>query len=164
MGDRNPPNVPEKQFWAVTVYDLETPAFIQKVAKRRNELLSKSAEERRRIGGCFFGPKALAGGRSLTGFTRSPGSRGSRSSVSAARTRRSSTVSVTATARLIRARVFKIVKCETQVRDKIGVPTHFRDFYDYWSPVLAGQDPGPEVVYMTVPQPDHLKKGIQLTD
>ena len=58
---RVPPNVPAKQFWAVTVYDLETAAFIRESPKTEvnsYQDLQKSRDESVDI---FFGPKAPSG-------------------------------------------------------------------------------------------------------
>src|SRR5262245_50764612 len=43
-----PPNVPAKQFWAVTAYDLETVS--PRIFQNRSQLLSRAAERCRRIG------------------------------------------------------------------------------------------------------------------
>jgi hypothetical protein len=56
-----PPNVPAKQFWAVTVYDLETAAFIRESPKTEvnsYQDLQKNADTSVNI---FFGPKAPSG-------------------------------------------------------------------------------------------------------
>jgi hypothetical protein len=56
-----PPNVPAKQFWAVTVYDLETAAFIRespKVEINSYQDLQKNADGSVDV---FFGPTAPAG-------------------------------------------------------------------------------------------------------
>jgi hypothetical protein len=55
---RVPPNVPAKQFWAVTVYDLETAAFIRESPK--TEVNSYQDLQKNSDGSVdiFFGPKA----------------------------------------------------------------------------------------------------------
>ena len=58
---RVPPNVPAKQFWAVTVYDLETAAFIRESPKTEvnsYQDLQKNGDASVDI---FFGPKAPSG-------------------------------------------------------------------------------------------------------
>jgi hypothetical protein len=58
---RVPPNVPAKQFWAVTVYDLETAAFFRDAP--RVELNSYQQTQKNADGSVdvFFGPTAPAG-------------------------------------------------------------------------------------------------------
>ena len=59
---RVPPNVPAKQFWAVTVYDVETAAFVREVS--RVDLNSYDKAMQRNADGSvdvFFGPKAPPG-------------------------------------------------------------------------------------------------------
>jgi hypothetical protein len=60
---RVPANVPAKQFWAVTVYDLETAAFVRKASvvelNSYNEKMQRNADGSVEV---FFGPKAPRGG------------------------------------------------------------------------------------------------------
>jgi len=59
---RVPPNVPAKQFWAVTVYGVEDAAFFRNVS--RNSLDSYDQKAKRNADGSvdiYFGPKAPAG-------------------------------------------------------------------------------------------------------
>jgi hypothetical protein len=59
---RVPPNVPAKQFWAVTVYDFETAAFVREAP--RVELNSYDQKMQKNADGSvdvYFGPEAPAG-------------------------------------------------------------------------------------------------------
>ncbi len=69
-----PPNVPARQFWAVTVYDLETAAFIRESPKTE---INSYQELRKNADGSvdvFFGPKAPENVESNWIFT-APGKR-----------------------------------------------------------------------------------------
>jgi hypothetical protein len=69
-----PPNVPAKQFWAVTVYDLETAGFIRespKVEVNSYQNLQKNGDGSVEV---YFGPKAPAGKES-NWVSTSPGKR-----------------------------------------------------------------------------------------
>jgi hypothetical protein len=58
---RVPPNVPARQFWAVTVYDLETAAFVRespRVELNSYEQMEKNADGSVEV---FFGPVAPLG-------------------------------------------------------------------------------------------------------
>lgn len=58
---RVPPNVPARQFWAVTVYDLETAAFIREAPKLEVNSYQKLEKNADGSVDVFFGPKAPDG-------------------------------------------------------------------------------------------------------
>src|SRR5262249_50243694 len=64
-----PPNVPAKQFWAVTVYDLETAAFIRESPK--TEVNSYQNLQKKADGSVdvYFGPMAPMGVESTSIYT-----------------------------------------------------------------------------------------------
>jgi hypothetical protein len=66
---RVPPNVPARQFWAVTVYDLVTAAFIRESPKVEVNSYQKPAANADGSVDVFFGPKAPAGKEANWVFT-----------------------------------------------------------------------------------------------
>jgi hypothetical protein len=71
---RVPPGVPARQFWAVTVYDLETAAFIRESPKTEINSYQETRKESDGSIHIFFGPEAPAGKEANWIYTE-PGAR-----------------------------------------------------------------------------------------